>query len=147
MLRVPLILLVWTIATLGSASLHAATAYYSPSEGVVSFAELYGVSFLSLESASGMLIPPVIPPPTGIEYLPSGNAANELQWTLDEVSNLSFTPGVIVQPNTLLSDLTMNYTVGDTPATRGFIVIIPEPSTIALTSIALLSLAALRRRK
>lgn len=148
MLRVSLSLLLCALAALTSATLHAATAFYSPSDGVVSFVELDGVSFLSLESLSGSLIPPVLPPPTGVEYLSAANPAIELQWSLDEASNQSFNAGLIVKPNTLLSDLTLNYTVGDSPSTRGFIVIVPEPTSATLLCLpAVLVFIARRRRK
>lgn len=146
MTRVSLFVLAVTLVALSSATLHAATAVYSPGGGFIYFTDLNGVSLLSLESASGALLPPVIPPPTGIELvgLPT---QHELLWALDEVSNIEFTAGMIVQPNTPLSDLSLRYTLGDSASLPGSVIIFPEPSSAALLGVPIAFAFMTRRRR
>lgn len=147
-----------TVVLLFSAAAAAAavpTAQYNPTTGNITFVGVGFGGHLVIESASGAIIKDFA---GGVGFDPT------IQVTFqDYYVNYAgfFTPqlpgrnfpdpfnaGKVVTPGTSASDLLLNYRVGDNlnPYLRGNISVIPEPSTIALTSVALLSLAALRRR-
>ena len=155
----------FVLAILPTTAKAAPFAEYNPATGDILFGGIRGLRVFSIYSKEKKLRgnilgeTPIVSPanaalPIAKPAGPSSSPQPGVQWVVEwppyyrrsfEFDSLLFPAAV--PPGTPTSDLWGLFWVGDNPALKLEITTVPEPSTIALSGMSLLSLAALRRRK
>jgi hypothetical protein len=153
------------LASLPVAMVHAEPyATYNPATGDIVLSELQGLGYTSLHSKSGLLrisvlseVPVISPSNAQLPKLGSASTITShfgIGWQIwnppsprvpFDFDSITFSRAV--PAGTTVSDLSMWVSTNGRDGYETQILVVPEPATLTLGGFALISLAALRRRK